>query len=242
MGAGAVSAASLPQPCRPPLHPPLHPPSHDAVEEYAEALAFRCYLNEGRLIKQGEVELAEVEECKCCCPGAACFGCHALSVFGGQADKGVSVSGAQCLLAPACRALPRFCLPNTFHFSMRARPPGHSLAPCAPANLPFLMLTHGCTPSSIPAFHFPDAQTWAVCWTSRGSLGGWPLRRPRAAMRQRCRRCVACKLWLIRRCTACKRILKATLHATDSQIKSQPALSSPSTAHLPARRATWSKP
>lgn len=35
-----------------------------AVEEYAEGLAFKIYLNEGRLITQGEVELAEVEECE----------------------------------------------------------------------------------------------------------------------------------------------------------------------------------
>lgn len=35
-----------------------------AVEEYAEAVAFRCYLTDGRLIKQAEVELAEVEECE----------------------------------------------------------------------------------------------------------------------------------------------------------------------------------
>jgi predicted translin family RNA/ssDNA-binding protein len=43
--------------------PTLRPGSFaNAVEEYAEALAFRCYLREGRLIRRDEVELAEVEE------------------------------------------------------------------------------------------------------------------------------------------------------------------------------------
>ena len=45
------------------LHSP-HPSPCPSVEEYAEGLAFKVYLNEGRLITQGEVELAEVEECE----------------------------------------------------------------------------------------------------------------------------------------------------------------------------------
>lgn len=44
-------------------NPTLRPGSYsNAIEEYAEALAFRCYLTDGRLIRQAEVELAEVEE------------------------------------------------------------------------------------------------------------------------------------------------------------------------------------
>ncbi|KAL4457974.1 hypothetical protein ABPG75_012839 [Micractinium tetrahymenae] len=44
-------------------NPTLRPGSYsNAIEEYAEAVAFRCYLTDGRLIKQAEVELAEVEE------------------------------------------------------------------------------------------------------------------------------------------------------------------------------------
>lgn len=48
----------------PPPSPFLRPLPAPAVEEYAEALAFRTYLNEGRLLRQAEVELAEVEECE----------------------------------------------------------------------------------------------------------------------------------------------------------------------------------
>lgn len=44
-------------------NPTLRPGSYsNAIEEYAEAVAFRCYLTDGRLIRQAEVELAEVEE------------------------------------------------------------------------------------------------------------------------------------------------------------------------------------
>lgn len=44
-------------------NPTLRPGSYsNAIEEYAEAVVFRCYLTEGRLMRQGEVELAEVEE------------------------------------------------------------------------------------------------------------------------------------------------------------------------------------
>lgn len=53
----------MPSPALLPTRPRAPIPS-PPVEEYAEGLAFKTYLNEGRLITQGEVELAEVEECE----------------------------------------------------------------------------------------------------------------------------------------------------------------------------------
>lgn len=111
-------------------------PPPPPVEEYAEGLAFKVYLNEGRLITQAEVELAEVEECE----------------WG---------SG---LGAPVGRWL--VCQLRRLH-----GPAGTKVQP--------LLCTH-CSWHPVPWLELPAlpcTQTWAVCWTSPASWGGWPSRR-----------------------------------------------------------------
>lgn len=62
-------------------------------------------------------------------------------------------------------------------------------------------------PGPRPHAPAPPLQTWAAFWTSRESLGGWPLRRQRGATRRRCSR--RATWWRPSWASSCRRAARA---------------------------------